>query len=235
MRGILAGASDLLFSLDSRLWRTLIGLVRHPVQTNRDYLVEGHDLLNPLKLVIGLCSLSVLVWALLPATPSFMETLEEIEPQIAEQLRLEIESGGASWDHFVDAVNQRMVLLNAPFVLLISLPVMLYFKMIRRDWPALDHVVLTLNAFNVYLLFHILTAPLYFLPLDLMLISGVPLLLVLVPYLLLLVASFYARGKLHGILVGAGLLMVLSVSYVIASNAVVLGAIHWARVSVGAA
>lgn len=235
LKSLLIGASDLMFSLDSRLWRTLIGLVRHPVRTNQAYLTESTDLLNPLKLLVGLCSVSVVLWALLPATPAFMDTLQDVAPEAAEQLRRQIEPSGVAWAHFVDAVNQRANLLNAPFVLLISLPVMLYFKLIKRDRPALDHAVLTLNAFNVFALFHILSAPLYFLPIDLMVLGGLPLLLVLVPYLLLLVARFYARGRLHGIVIGAGLLLVLAVGYFIASNAVVLGAIHWAKVSVGAA
>ena len=233
MRDLLAAVSDLLFSLDSKLWRTLIGLVRHPVSTNRAYLSESADLLNPLKLLFGLCSLSVVVWVLLPATPAFMDTMLDIDPDSVERLREDVESAGASWQHFVDAVNQRMNLLNAPFVLLITLPVMLYFKLVRRDIAALDHARLTLNAFNVYLLFHIISAPFYFLPVNLMLLGGLPLVLVLVPYLVLVIVHFHARSFLHGTLATAGLLLVLAISYVVASNAVVIGAILWAMKSLG--
>jgi len=233
MRDLLSAVSDLLFSLDSKLWRTLIGLVRHPINTNRAYLSESADLLNPLKLLIGLCSLSVVVWALLPATPAFMDMMMEMDPDSVELLREDVESAGASWQHFVDAVNQRMNLLNAPFVLLITLPVMLYFKLVRSDIAALDHARLTLNAFNVYLLLHILSAPFYFLPLNLMLLSGLPLLLGLVPYLVLVVVRFQARSFLHGTFATAGLLLVLAISYFVASNAVVIGAILWAMTSVG--
>ncbi len=226
----------MLFSLDSKLWRTLIGLVRHPVSTNQAYLSSASsDLLSPLKLLIGLCSLSVVVWAVLPATPAFMDMLLDMDPESVELLRGDVESAGASWQHFVDAVNQRMNLLNAPFVLLIALPVMLYFKLIRRDIAALDHARLTLNAFNVYLLFHIISAPFYFLPLHLMLLSGVPLLLVLVPYLVLVVVHFHARSILHGTFATLGLLLVLAISYYVASVAVVMGAIFWAMKSVGVA
>ena len=235
MRDLFAAVTDLLFSLDSKLWRTLIGLVRHPVSTNRAYLSTSADLLSPLKLLIGLCSLSVVVWALLPATPAFMDMMLAMYPDTVELMREDIESAGANWQHFVDAVNQRMNLLNAPFVLLIALPVMLYFKLVRRDVAALDHARLTLNAFNVYLLFHILSAPFYFLPVNLMLLSGLPLLLVLVPYLVLLVVRFHARSFLHGAVATVGLLLVLAVSYLAASNAVVIGAIYWAMRSVGVA
>lgn len=232
LRGFLASASDLLFSLDSKLWRTLIGLVRHPVETNRIYLSEAGDLLHPLKLLIGLSSISVVVWALLPWAPHFMDTLTEVHPEITDELRQSIESDGATWPHFVDVANQRAILLNVPFVMLISLPIMLYFKLLKRSRPALDHAILTLNAFNVYLIFHILSAPLYALPLSLMLISGLPLLLVLIPYLVLILLRFYARSRWHGICSTLGLLFVFTVSYLIASNATVFVAIAWAAQSV---
>lgn len=233
IRDLLAVVSDLLFSLDSKLWRTLIGLVRHPIRTNRAYLADADDLLHPLKLLIGLCSLSVVVWTLVPATPAFMEMLEDTYPEVVEVLRPHIESGGVDWHHFSDAVNHRVNLLNAPFVILVSLPIMLYFKLIRRDIPVLDHARLTLSAFNVYLLFFILSVPLYFLPLNLMLLSGLPLLLVLVPYLVMLLLGFHARSFLHAAAGTVGLLLVLLISYLFASNAVVLGAIWWASHSLG--
>ncbi len=229
---LLAALSDLLFSLDSRLWRTLIGLIRRPVVTNRLYLIQGNDLLHPLKLLFGLCTLSVVVWALVPWAPNFMDGLAEAQPEVVEELRQMLESDGVHWPHFVDTANQRMSLLNAPFVLLVSLPVMLYFKLLKRSRPFVDHAILALNAFNVYLIFHILSAPLYALQLGVTLTGLLPLLLVLVPYLALILVKFYARSRWHAVFGTLGLLIIFAVSYSAAAYAVLFVGGAWAGWSV---
>ena len=233
IRQLFFGFTDLLFNLDSRLWQTLIGLVLHPIRTNQRYLAQGNaDLLNPLKLLIGLSTLSVIIWSLLPAAPSFSELYEEFHPDQVELIRANLEQRDISWDHFAAAADQRMSMLNVPFILMTAIPLMFYFKLIRRDIPLVSHALFTLNCFNVYLVFNLLSAPLYFFALNLMLISGIPLFGVLVPYLLVGMWYFHARSNRGYIPAAAGMLVVAAISYVIASNIAVFVAGAWAGYSV---
>ncbi len=162
LKSLFFGFSDLLFNLDSRLWQTLIGLVWRPLETNRRYFGSGDtELLNPLKLLTGLCALAVVLWSFLPGLPSFSEMFEVLHPEIFEDVRDQVEAEDVSWAHFTSTLDRRMSMLNVPFLLLTSIPIMLYLKLIRRDRPLVEHAVFTLNCFNVYILFLVLSAPLY--------------------------------------------------------------------------
>ncbi|GEM_PF-2498007 len=233
LKRLLFGFSDLLFNLDSALWRTLIGLAWTPLQTNKQYLVGGHhNLLNPLKVLVGLCTLSVVVWAIHPTVPSQIELLESAAPESMAELRESVEEAGATWQHFGDVFSQRVSLLNTPFVLLLALPVMVYLKLIRRDRRSVGHAIFTLNAFNVFLMAHIISYVFYFLPLGPVLISLIPLLGVLVPYLLFGLWHFYYPKAGRFLVCSLGLISVLAVSYLVTSNLTLLLALEWARRSV---
>ncbi len=233
LKKLFFGFTDLLFNLDSRLWQTLIGLVWRPLETHRRYLAHGDaDLLNPLKLITGLCALSILVWGLLPGMPSFSEVLVSVQPDIAAQLAAAVEAEGVSWAHLATALDHRMNLLNVPFILLTAIPIIGYLKLIRRDRALIEHAVFALSCFNVYLIFLIVSAPLYWLELGFVLTSLLPLLLVLLPYLLTGLWALYFSTPGRFAAAAAGLVLVGTVSYLAASNIALFTAIRWAMRSV---
>ena len=233
LKSLFFGFSDLLFNLDSRLWQTLIGLVWRPLETNRRYFRAGDTgLLNPLKLLTGLCALAVVLWSFLPGLPSFSEMFEVMHPELSEEIRTQVEAENVSWVHFTSILDRRMSMLNVPFILLASIPIMLYLKLIRRDRPLVEHAVFTLNCFNVYILFLILSAPIYWLDPGYMLASILPMVFVLVPYLLVGLWVFYHSAPIRYLLSAAGLLLVSASGYFIAANASIFVAFFWTSRSV---
>ncbi len=233
LKALLFAGSDLLFNLDSKLWRTLIGLVRHPLETNRVYLEHGGgDLLNPIKLLAGLCTLSVVVWAILPILPGFAETLERVAPEVVEQIRESLAEDSVAWAHFSEALDQRMNLLNVPFMLLVALPLIGYLKLLRRDRALVGHAVFTLNYLNIYLVFNLISTPLYLLDWSLIVISAIPLVGIMLPYMLAGLWCFYLQGPFRYTAGAIGLVAVFLIGYVIASNVAVLVGMSWTTYAV---
>lgn len=234
LKQVFFGFSDLVFSLDSRLWQTLLGLVFRPLRTNRRYFARGDTgLLNPLRLMVGLSTLSVVMWTLLPQLPSFMEMFEEVRPDLIQGMREDLAEQGVQWAHFADAVDNRASILNVPFVMLVAIPLMFYLKLLRRDLPLVRHALFTLNQFNVYLIFHAILSVLLFLAgLNSFVVSAIPLFGVLVPYLLYGLWHFYFPSPGRFAAASLGLLVVGVVSYVAASNIGVYIAFRWAYMSV---
>ena len=233
LKSLFFGFTDLLFSLDSRLWQTLIGLVWRPIETNRRYFATGEtELLNPLKLLTGLCALGVVFWSFLPWLPSFSEMFEVIHPEITADLRAQVEEDDISWTYFTSTLDSRMNMLNVPFVLLTSIPIMLYLKLIRRDRPLVQHAVFTINCFNVFLVFLVLTAPIYWLDPGYIVASLLPMMISLVPYLLVGLWVFYHSGGVRYLIAATGLLLVGSVAYFAAANILVFVAMLWTARSV---
>ncbi|QOC21818.1 hypothetical protein IC757_12360 [Wenzhouxiangella sp. AB-CW3] len=168
--------------------------------------------------------------AVLPGVPSFSEMFESLHPEIMAELRAEIESENVPWPQFTSTLDQRMSMLNAPMMLLIAIPMIFYFKLIRRDRPLVEHAVFTLNCCNVYVLFLILGLPIYMMELGLMLASLLPLLLV--PYLLAGLWAFYYSTPGRFALVSFGLLAVGVIGYVVAANIAIFIGFFWASHSV---